>query len=72
MDESKFYAEMAAILEVPTVKPDDIVIDFKLWDSLTELTVLAMLGSKFGVNLTGDDMVKARTAGELWALVQQR
>lgn len=67
--ESKFYAEMAKILEVPEVKPDDVLRDFKLWDSLTELSVLAMIDSSFGVNLTGDELDGVKTAGELFRIM---
>ncbi len=68
----KFYAEMAKILEVEEVKPDDALRDFKLWDSLTELSVLAMIDASFGVNLTGDHVDGVKTVGELWAVVESK
>jgi acyl carrier protein len=66
------YTKLAEILEAETVASDDILADFEYWDSLTVLSILAMLDSAYGVNLTAADIRKMKTAGELAAAVEGR
>jgi acyl carrier protein len=66
------YAKLAEILETETVGADDVLADFEYWDSLTVLSILAMLDSAYGVNLTAADIRKMKTAGELAAAVEGR
>lgn len=67
-----FYDNMAEILEVDEVKPNDILQDFENWDSLTILSVLAMLDANFGVNMTAKNLQKIETVGELATFVDSR
>lgn len=66
------YTKLAEILEAETVAADDVLADFEYWDSLTVLSILAMLDSAYGVNLTAADIRKMKTAGELVAAVEGR
>jgi acyl carrier protein len=66
------YVELADILEVDEVAPDAVLADFPVWDSLTVLSVLAMLDAKYGVNLTADEMRTIRTATELDRVIAER
>jgi acyl carrier protein len=66
------YTKLAEILEAETVTADDVLADFEYWDSLTVLSILAMLDSAYGVNLTAADIRKMKTAGELAAAVEGR
>jgi acyl carrier protein len=66
------YTKLAEILEAETVAADDLLADFEYWDSLTVLSILAMLDSAYGVNLTAADIRKMKTAGELAAAVEGR
>ena len=65
-----FYVELAEVLEVDEVKPDDVLLDFETWDSLTELSVLATVDASYGVNLTAADLRNLKTVGELVAKVE--
>ncbi|MCX6925051.1 MAG: acyl carrier protein [Verrucomicrobia bacterium] len=65
-----FYGKLAEILEVDELKPDDVLQDFEDWDSLTVLSVLAMLDANYGVNLTAGDLRQIKTAAELAAAVE--
>lgn len=67
-----FYDNMAEILEVDEVKPNDILQDFENWDSLTILSVLAMLDANFGVNMTAKNLQKIETVGELATFIDSR
>ena len=66
------YTKLAETLEADTVAADDVLAEFEYWDSLTVLSILAMLDSAYGVNLTAADIRKMRTAGELAAAIEGR
>ena len=67
-----FYDNLAEILEVDEVKPNDRLQDFENWDSLTVLSVLAMIDASFGFNMTATDLQKIETVGKLAAFVASR
>ena len=63
------FPKLAEIFEVDAVSPDDVLQEFETWDSLTELSILAMLDSTCGVNMTARELRQFRTAGDLAAAV---
>lgn len=67
-----FYDNLAEILEVDEVKPNDRLQDFENWDSLTVLSVLAMLDASFGFHMTAKDLQKIETVGKLAEFVAFR
>ena len=69
---NEFFQKIAEILEVDEVKEGDVLRDFAQWDSLSILTLIATIGSTYGVNLTAVVFKEAKTAGELWQIVQSR
>lgn len=69
---NEFLAKIAAILEVPEVKETDDLKSFSQWDSLSVLSVIAMLDANYGVNLQAAELQQVKTAGELWNLVQSK
>jgi acyl carrier protein len=66
------YPQLAELLEVETVNPTDVLADFELWDSLTKLSLIAMLGSKYGVTMTADGLNDIRTAADLEAAIRAK
>lgn len=70
MDE--FLKKIAEILEVDAVQADSALDSFPEWDSLSVLSVIAMIDSQYGLNLSSPDLAGIKTPGELWALVQKR
>ena len=66
------YSRLAQILEVDRVDAADVLSEFEYWDSLTVLSVLALLDSSYGLNLTAADIRKMRTAGDLAAALEVR
>jgi len=70
MDE--FYKKVADILEVDGVTGDSVLAGYPEWDSLSVLSVIAMIDSSYGINLNSTDLAGVKTAGELWQLVQAR
>ena len=51
------YSKLAEILEVERVNTADVLSEFEYWDSLTVLSILAMLDSEYGINLTAAEIV---------------
>lgn len=62
---NEFYKEVAEILEVADVKGTDELESYSAWDSLSILSLIAMVSSHYGVNLTARDV---RTAASIDAL----
>jgi len=69
MQKEKFYREIADILEVDDLTDTDILANYATWDSLSILSAVAMIGSRYRVNLTARDLRSVATAGELYDLV---
>ncbi len=69
---TEFLKQVASILEVDEVKETDELKAFPQWDSLSVLSVIAMLDASYGVNLRAADFGQIKTAGDLWNLVQSR
>jgi acyl carrier protein len=68
----QFYERLAVVLEEDAVKPDDVLTSFEQWDSLTALSVVAMIEENYSVNLSAEELAGAGTAGALEALVAAR
>jgi acyl carrier protein len=68
----QFYERLAVVLEEDAVKPDDVLANFEQWDSLTALSVVAMVEEHYSVNLSAEDLAGAGTAKGLEDLVTAR
>ncbi|MHB9026485.1 MAG: phosphopantetheine-binding protein [Armatimonadota bacterium] len=65
-----FFDQLAELLEVDDVRPEDELRQFATWDSLTALSVFAMIATDYNLNLDPTTLSKITTAGELWEWVQ--
>jgi acyl carrier protein len=68
----EFLNKIAGILEVKEVREADELKAFAQWDSLSVLSVIAMLDADYGVNLHASELGSLKSAGDLWTLVQSR
>ena len=68
----QFYVKLADILEVDTVQPDDDLKDFETWDSLTVLSVLAIIDADYGVNLNAEELKDVQKVKDLVTLILSR
>jgi acyl carrier protein len=66
------YAKLATILEVDTVRPEDRLAGFDAWDSLSILSIVAMVGADFGVRMSAVDINQLATAGDLEKAILSR
>lgn len=69
---NEFLEKIAKVLEVDKVSENDDLKTFPQWDSLTVLSVIAMLDADYAVNLRAADIQEAASAGALWKLVQSK
>jgi acyl carrier protein len=72
MDKPEFYQRLAEILDVEEVKPEAVLKDFDVWDSLAILSVLAMADAKYGVSVKADEIRSVVTAEDLANLVEAK
>lgn len=70
MTADEFVAEFAEIVEV---EPGEISMSTALdevqtWDSLSQVSFLALLDERFEKSVTSEELEKAKTVSDLWAL----
>jgi len=68
----RFYEKLAEVMDVDAVKESDVLAEFPEWDSLTALSVIAMIGAEYGVDLVAADLKNAGTARALCDLVNSK
>lgn len=67
-----FDNDIAEILEVDTVAMDDTLEHFECWDSLTRLSIIAMVETNYKVSLTDKEIFMVGTVGELKKLIENK
>jgi acyl carrier protein len=72
MDKTQFYEQLAQILDLEEVKPENALKDFETWDSLAILSVLAMADSKYGVTIKAEEIRSVVTAEDLAKMVEAK
>lgn len=60
------------MLEVDSVSLDDEFQKFDSWDSLTSLSIISVTKTLYGIAITVDDIVKAKTVGNLISFVNAK
>jgi acyl carrier protein len=68
----EFCDKIAEIMDVDAVKESDVLANFPEWDSLSVISVIALLDAKYGINVTAVHLKDLRTVGDLWNLVQAK
>ena len=69
---NEFLTKIAGILEVDAVSATDELKAFPQWDSLSVLSVIAMLDASYGVNLRAADFGPIKSVDDLWNLVESK
>lgn len=67
-----FYTELAEIMEVDAVQADSVLRDFEEWDSLTVLSVISLMHSRYGVTVSAAELRQADTAHALYELTDRK
>lgn len=74
MSIDNFIEKFAYAIEVPVDSISEST-EFKgldVWDSLNTLAVIAMADADFNVSLSGQDIEKSNTVGDLWRIVESK
>ncbi|WP_316802127.1 acyl carrier protein [Pedobacter nototheniae] len=65
----EFLEQLAEIMEVDSVKPSDELTSFEAWDSLTTLSIIALVDDEYQVSITNGEIIEAKTIGGLHNLI---
>ena len=57
--------KLAEILEVDSINDSDVLTDFDGWDSLTSLSIIAMIDTDYNINISAEELVSLSTVGDL-------
>lgn len=66
------FAEQFDEIEVEKLKVDTNFRNLEGWTSLVALLVITMIDEEYNITITGDDMKKLTTIGDLFNLVSSR
>ena len=64
-----FYAQLADVLELDQIDPSQVLRDLPEWDSLSALSVIAMINSNYRVTVSAAELRASETAEALQQLV---
>ena len=67
-----FLDQMAELFEVDSVDLQDEVTSFEAWDSLTGLSIIALADDEYGITISVNDILEAKTIGGLQELFSQK
>lgn len=72
--EKELFEQLEDILELEpgTIKESDVIRDFENWDSMANLSVIAMLDDSFGVTITSQDFKNVITVNDLLTEIKNR
>lgn len=68
----QFHERAAEILEIDEATDETVLRDCDAWDSLTALSLVAMIDKHYGVSIGADDLRNAATVGDLRRIVESR
>jgi len=68
----KFLEQLAEIFEEDYVHPDDKLVDFDAWDSLAQLSIIALADEEYGVTVSAMELREAETIGGVKELIERK
>lgn len=57
-------------LDIGTINADDELDSFEEWDSVTALSIIAMVDERFHKMLSGDDLKGAKTVADILKMME--
>ena len=64
-----FLVQLAEILEINSVVESDVLASFSTWDSLANLSVIALAEDEYGVSLSTKEISNSKTVRDLFDLI---
>ena len=68
----EFCEKIAYIMDVDEVKLENVLKDFKEWDSLSVLSIIAMVDCEYGATIFAKDIMKLKTVKDLLLFIQKK
>jgi len=68
----KLLEQLAEIFEEDHVNPDDKLVDFDAWDSLAQLSIIALADEEYGVTVSAMELREAETIGGVKELIERK
>jgi acyl carrier protein len=66
------FADMLDDTDAALIKAETIFRDLDEWDSLTALSLIAMVDEEYSLKLTGDDIKNASTINDIFETVKSK
>ena len=64
--------QMLEIFEIDAISPEVVLRDLELWDSLSVISLLAVLDDTYGINIEATELVDVVTVADLYLFTEQR
>lgn len=73
MDESQKLRMLEEIMEADEgdLTPETVLEELELWDSMAQLSLIALLDDEFGKELSGEDIAKFKVAADILAVMHR-
>lgn len=68
----KFNEKLLDIFEVESISDDNFIEDFDAWDSLTLLSLIAVVDSDYNLQINESTFDDIKTIGQLKKYIQER
>ena len=68
----QFLEQMAEIFEVESVNPSDELEKFEVWDSLTQLSIIALASENYDVTISALELKNAKTIEGVKRLINEK
>jgi len=68
----QFLEQMAEILEVESVNPNDELESFDAWDSLTQLSIIALASENYDVTISAIELKSAKTIEGVKKMIESK
>ena len=64
--------QMLEIFELDAINSEVVLRDLELWDSLSVISLLAVLDETYGINIEATELVDVVTVADLFLFTEQR
>lgn len=64
--------QLIEIFEIDSISPEVVLRDLELWDSLSVISLLAVLDETYGINIEATELVDVVTVADLYLFTEQR
>lgn len=68
----EFLKELAKILDVDEIAPQDVLEDFDEYDSLSILSIISLAGTKYNKILTAKDVRACHAVNDLFTFIEAK